>query len=77
MICGLLIYDTIIGRGRWADQDRAHTQGNIDSKSSTKRFPIRIRTFIWMWKSFYENYVEENASDRQATKRIHTQTLNT
>lgn len=46
MICGLLIYDTIIGakeRGEEGAETYKQTKGSIDSESSTKRFPIRIR----------------------------------
>lgn len=46
MICGPLIYDTIIGAKEREEREEGaetHTKGSVDSESSTKRFPIGIR----------------------------------
>lgn len=68
MICGLLIYDTIIGaKERGGEQKETHKEAMI-AKVLLNDFLFAFddgKTFIRMRESFYESYVDRNACDKQ------------
>lgn len=71
MICGLLIYDTIIGAKEREKREQRHTnrlKEALIAKVLLNDFLFAFddgKTFIRMRESFYESYEDRNACDKQ------------